>query len=166
MDIEFVYPIEDYLNGTRGITTKDLKNRLVYEGIKKDECEICGCLPVWNGKELRLELHHKDGNNNNNNLDNLQILCPNCHTQTTNYANKQHEPPSLVELKSMLSNNSKVYVSKYYNVSEKTLNRWLLRLKSQEEICQQTPLQLLLKQFVIWKEQFKQLLKLRKQLKA
>ena len=37
------------------------------------------------GKPIVLQLHHKDGNNQNNSLDNLMILCPNCHSQTDNY---------------------------------------------------------------------------------
>jgi transposase-like protein len=39
-----------------------------------------------------MQLHHIDGNNKNNSLDNLQMLCPNCHSQTENYcggANKK-----------------------------------------------------------------------------
>ncbi len=56
-----------------------LRQKLIREGIKKNECEICG-LSIWQGKMLPLELHHKDGNHFNNNFDNLQILCPNCHS--------------------------------------------------------------------------------------
>ena len=39
----------------------------------------------WNGKYLVMELHHKDGNNKNSKLENLQILCPNCHSQTPTF---------------------------------------------------------------------------------
>ena len=56
-----------------------LKEKLVRDGLKEDKCEICG-VSLWNGVKLPLELHHKDGNHYNNNLDNLQILCPNCHS--------------------------------------------------------------------------------------
>lgn len=39
---------------------------------------------------LVIQLHHIDGNRNNNSLDNLEMLCPNCHSQTENYCgNKQ-----------------------------------------------------------------------------
>jgi predicted HNH restriction endonuclease len=37
---------------------------------------------------MPLELHHKDGNKHNNNLDNLSIICPNCHTFTDTYKSK------------------------------------------------------------------------------
>ena len=56
-----------------------LRQKLIREGIKKNECEICGA-SIWQGVILPLELHHKDGNHFNNNFDNLQILCPNCHS--------------------------------------------------------------------------------------
>ena len=37
---------------------------------------------------LNMELHHIDGNKYNNSLDNLILLCPNCHAQTDNYRAK------------------------------------------------------------------------------
>ena len=42
----------------------------------------------WNGKELRLELDHIDGDSTNNTVDNLRLLCPNCHSQTPTYKAK------------------------------------------------------------------------------
>lgn len=64
-----------------------LKFKLFNEGIKTNKCERCG-ISEWNGKPLNCELHHIDGNNANNNLDNLIILCPNCHSQTENFRSK------------------------------------------------------------------------------
>lgn len=40
------------------------------------------------GKEINLEVHHKDGNHINNSFDNLQLLCPNCHSYTDNWRGK------------------------------------------------------------------------------
>ena len=56
-----------------------LKQKLIKDGIKENKCEICGCYE-WQEKILPLELHHKDGNHFNNDFNNLQILCPNCHS--------------------------------------------------------------------------------------
>lgn len=53
--------------------------KLIRDGIKEDKCELCG-ITYWQGIHLPLELHHKDCNHFNNNLDNLIILCPNCHS--------------------------------------------------------------------------------------
>ena len=64
--------------------------RLIEDGIKECKCEICG-LTEWMGKPIPLELHHKDFNHWNNELDNLQILCSNCHMQAHNYNNTK--PP-------------------------------------------------------------------------
>ena len=64
--------------------TFKLKNLLFYLGIKENKCEICG-ISEWLGKPIKCELHHIDGNKNNHLLENLQILCPNCHSQTDNY---------------------------------------------------------------------------------
>lgn len=56
-----------------------LLEKLIRDGIKQDKCEICG-VTYWQGIHLPLELHHKDCNHFNNDFDNLQILCPNCHS--------------------------------------------------------------------------------------
>ena len=50
-------------------------------------CAMCG-INEWNGKKIVLELEHKDGNSLNYNRDNLECLCPNCHSQTSTYKNK------------------------------------------------------------------------------
>lgn len=53
------------------------------------ECEQCHNT-LWLGQPINLEIHHKDGNHNNNSLDNLQLLCPNCHSYTENYRGKNN----------------------------------------------------------------------------
>lgn len=62
-------------------------NVLVDTGYKEYKCECCG-INEWNGKRITLQLHHKNGNHKDNSLENLEILCPNCHTQTDNYGSK------------------------------------------------------------------------------
>ena len=47
----------------------------------------CG-LTMWNGLPIPLELHHKDGNRTNHKLDNIEILCLNCHAQTETFRAK------------------------------------------------------------------------------
>ncbi len=61
------------------VKSNKLKDKLIRDGIKANICECCG-LNQWQGVELILELHHKDGNHYNNDLTNLAILCPNCHS--------------------------------------------------------------------------------------
>lgn len=79
--------IADVLSNKVPYQTFKLKLRLFKEGLKENKCECCG-ISEWNGKPLNCELHHIDGNNANNNLDNLIILCPNCHSQTENFRSK------------------------------------------------------------------------------
>jgi Zn finger protein HypA/HybF involved in hydrogenase expression len=70
---------EQYLCSGSVIKSHTLKLKLFKDGIKAKQCEICG-VSQWQGVELPLELHHKDGDHYNNELSNLMILCPNCHS--------------------------------------------------------------------------------------
>jgi hypothetical protein len=84
-------PIEDYLSNKRSITSFRLKARLISAGLKKSTCECCG-LSIWMGHPIPLELDHIDSNHTNNSLDNLRVLCPNCHALTANYRGKAKRP--------------------------------------------------------------------------
>jgi len=78
-------PLSDILiENSTYTSTNHLKERLIKEGIKKDECENCG-LSMWLGKKLSIELHHNNGNNTDHRIENLKMLCPNCHSQTNTF---------------------------------------------------------------------------------
>jgi len=51
------------------------------------KCSCCG-ISAWNGKELRLQIDHIDGDNTNDVIENYRYLCPNCHTQTETWGVK------------------------------------------------------------------------------
>ena len=55
--------------------------------LKKQQCECCG-ITNWQGKHITFELHHINGVGSDHRLDNLTILCPNCHSITKNYRGK------------------------------------------------------------------------------
>ena len=63
------------------------KYALLYN-ILKNKCSICNCDSMWNKKKLTLELHHINGNPFDNRIENIQLLCPNCHSQTDNNKGK------------------------------------------------------------------------------
>lgn len=61
-----------------------IKKRLFDKGLKERKCELCQN-DTWNGKDIPLELHHINGDNTDHSIENLQILCRNCHGQTDNF---------------------------------------------------------------------------------
>ena len=65
----------------------NLKQRLLAAGLKESRCEHCG-LESWRGQRLSLALHHVNGDRLDNRLENLRLLCPNCHSQTANFAGR------------------------------------------------------------------------------
>ncbi len=77
-------PIEELLNKTEYTSTTNLKRRLIKNELLPYKCHRCG-ITEWLSEPLSLQLHHEDGNRKNNKLNNLQLLCPNCHSQTSNF---------------------------------------------------------------------------------
>lgn len=55
--------------------------------LRGSKCERCGN-NKWLGHDIPLEVHHKDGDHYNNEIDNLMLLCPNCHALTSNWRGK------------------------------------------------------------------------------
>lgn len=77
----------EYLEKSTDIQSNKIRKKLLDERYKEYKCECCG-LTKWLGEPIPLELHHKDGNHFHNELDNFQLLCPNCHAKTSSYRGK------------------------------------------------------------------------------
>ena len=73
------------IKGPRG--RYNIKQRLIAAGIKANRCEDCG-IGEWRGSALSLSLHHVNGDRHDNRLENLRLLCPNCHSQTPNFGSR------------------------------------------------------------------------------
>src|ERR1700733_11969731 len=84
--------IEEYLkiwtNESPRVGSHHLKKRLIKEKILQDICNRCGIFE-WEGEKLSLHLDHINGIRNDNRLENLRLLCPNCHSLTETYAGKK-----------------------------------------------------------------------------
>jgi hypothetical protein len=81
-------PLNDIIEGNHPeYQTFKLKKRLINEGLKFNICEICE-ISEWNGNILSMQLDHIDGNPHNHLLNNLRMICPNCHSQTETYCGK------------------------------------------------------------------------------
>lgn len=78
----------DYSTFTNNSIKKNGKTTLkAIINLRGRKCENCGIVK-WLGQPINLEIHHIDGNHNNNELENIQLLCPNCHSYTNNYCGK------------------------------------------------------------------------------
>jgi len=77
-------PLREVLVAGRRTSRYNLKLRLIAEGLKRHACEECG-ISEWQGNRLSLDLHHRNGDPADNRLENLNLLCPNCHSQTDTF---------------------------------------------------------------------------------
>jgi hypothetical protein len=84
--------IEDYLSAINSgeiiVSNSGFKRRLIKEGLLYEKCSKCGCGNMWQDEPIILHMDHINGINNDNRIENLRILCPNCHSQTSTYAGK------------------------------------------------------------------------------
>lgn len=94
----------------------NIKKRLYAAGLKKEICEECGQLPEWNGKKLTLQLDHVNGDHYDNRIENLRILCPNCHTQTRTFGK------GMSKLKNMEKTEQKRRETKQKALLDRSLN--------------------------------------------
>ena len=78
-------PLEKILIKNSYFQSFKLKSRLFTAGLKSQYCEQCEWSKRTKDGYLPLELDHINGNRHDNRLENLRILCPNCHSLTPNH---------------------------------------------------------------------------------
>lgn len=81
-------PLEEILVKKSSFNRCHLKKRLLSDKLLKNICYKCGQLPIWDNALLVLQLDHINGIPDDNRIENLQMLCPNCHSQTSTFAGK------------------------------------------------------------------------------
>lgn len=88
-------PLSECLARDSNYSNSTLKKRLLIEGVLSSTCSICGILPIWNNLPLVFQLDHINGDNRDNRLENLRLLCPNCHAQTITWSKRKNNADML-----------------------------------------------------------------------
>jgi 5-methylcytosine-specific restriction endonuclease McrA len=85
-----IIPLDELSTDNRKTARDTIKSRLIKNGIWVNKChnEKCNIIDTWLDKPISLQLDHKNGNSNDNRMENLWLLCPNCHSQTQTYGGR------------------------------------------------------------------------------
>lgn len=95
---------EILIDGPCPVSGPLLKKRLLEANLVDNRCKSCNIGPEWQNKQLTLQVDHINGHHCCNLLTNLQILCPNCHSQTSNYAGAKNKGKKKMKLMNDVSN--------------------------------------------------------------
>lgn len=86
------YTLEEILvKDTPYTNMSKLKDRVLKANLLEYKCSKCGNIGEWQGEPLVLQLDHINGDNRDNRIENLRLLCPNCHSQTETFCGKNKE---------------------------------------------------------------------------
>jgi HNH endonuclease/Winged helix-turn-helix DNA-binding len=80
-------PLDEIFAADTNRNRGHLKERLLTAGLKENRCERCG-IRNWRGAPLAVSLHHINGDRLDNRIENLELLCPDCHSQTDTFGGR------------------------------------------------------------------------------
>lgn len=78
---------EILVKNSKYTSSNHLRKRLIKEHVFEEKCSKCG-LTKWLNKKIPLQLDHKNGNNRDHRIENLRLLCANCHALTSTFAGR------------------------------------------------------------------------------
>ena len=85
-------PLDEILIKDSGrVLHSHIKNRIIKNKLIDYKCALCGLENVWQNKPVTLQIDHINGDSFDHRLENLRILCPNCHAQTDTYVAKNRK---------------------------------------------------------------------------
>ncbi len=82
------WPLAKILNESQ--SRHSIKRRLLEAGVLRNVCDECG-LSEWRGKSLAIQIDHCNGIKNDHRIENLRMLCPNCHSQTPTFGSRNRK---------------------------------------------------------------------------
>lgn len=130
----------EYFIENSTVASSKVRNRLLKDGLKEHICEKCKN-SLWNGELIPLQLHHINGNHYDNRLENLKLLCPNCHAQTDNYCGKnikkeeKHIIDKNIKNKIEITKDELIEVFKQSGNFDKTSKYFKTTPKTLKQIC-------------------------------
>jgi HTH domain len=86
-------PLEELLiQGSNLILTVRHKRYIIEAGLLENKCVICQLTGTWQDKPINLQMDHINGDPFDHRIENLRLLCPNCHSQTDTFCARNKEP--------------------------------------------------------------------------
>jgi len=141
------YKIENLFCESSSVSRGTVRKFIIRNNLIEYKCVKCGNIGIWNNEKLILQLDHKNGIYNDHRLENLEFLCPNCHSQTKTYGGKntllkkikEKEQQEKKDLLNNKINQRKIFlnsidtmkhgwvnkISKEWNVSHTSVRRWI-----------------------------------------